>query len=378
MKICFVLEYYYPHVGGAETFFKNLAETLAKKGHECSVVTIRVPGTVKRETIGGVEVFRVDVPKFLGRYWFTVLSLPLVCRIAKRCDILHTRTYNGAFPAFLAARLVKKPAVITVFEALLSLWKTLSGMRWLDARLHELFERAAITVPFDRYICTSYYTRNQVRLLGIDDKKLTVIYPGIDHDLFRHQEEGGRMIRERLGLKENFVYLYFGRPGFFKGVEFLLKAVPLISKKIPESRLMLILSKEPGSKYRQALSLIDDLKIAHSVTLLDSVRIEELVKHISGCDCVVTPSLTEGFGFTCAEACAVGKPVVVADTGSIPEVVSGRYVLVIPGSPEDICRGVESVYNGQTDYLPKRSFDWRQCAEKHEKIYRETLDKKTK
>jgi len=39
MKILFILENFHPYVGGAETLFKSLADELAKKGHDVTVLT---------------------------------------------------------------------------------------------------------------------------------------------------------------------------------------------------------------------------------------------------------------------------------------------------------------------------------------------------
>lgn len=373
MKICFVLEHYFPHIGGAETFFKNLAERLVKNGHQCFVVTSRLSMTKKYEKLNGVEVHRVSLPAFLRRYIFTFLSIPAVYKISRGCDAIHTTTYNGAFPAFFVSRLLKKPAVITIHELGLNFWKTLSGLNWFSARLHLLMEKIIIALPFDRYICVSYYTRNYVRLRGVDDRKMLVINSGVDYDLFSYQKEGAYFIREKLGLKDNFVYLYFGRPGFFKGVEFLVRAVPLISEKIPKAKLVLIISKEPRGKYKRILSIIKELKLKDSLIILDSVGEEELIKYISSCDCVVLPSLTEGFGFSCVEACSVGRPVVTADVGAIPEVISGEYVFITPQSPEEICRGVKSVYLGKTQSLPPKKFYWNDCVSKYEEVYNNIL-----
>ena len=41
----------------------------------------------------------------------------------------------------------------------------------------------------------------------------------------------------------------------------------------------------------------------------------------------------------------MGKPVVCSNTTSLPEVVSGKYVLVKPASPAGIAEGVKMVYN---------------------------------
>ena len=41
MKILFVLDQYYPHVGGVETLFQNLAENLVKKGNDKKEMSVR-------------------------------------------------------------------------------------------------------------------------------------------------------------------------------------------------------------------------------------------------------------------------------------------------------------------------------------------------
>jgi D-inositol-3-phosphate glycosyltransferase len=45
MRILFVLEYYAPHVGGAETLFQNLCEGLTARGHVVDVITSKIAGT---------------------------------------------------------------------------------------------------------------------------------------------------------------------------------------------------------------------------------------------------------------------------------------------------------------------------------------------
>ncbi|MBS3127462.1 glycosyltransferase [Candidatus Woesearchaeota archaeon] len=47
MKILFICENYYPHLGGAEVVFKNLAEGYVKRGHQVTVLTHQLQGTKK-------------------------------------------------------------------------------------------------------------------------------------------------------------------------------------------------------------------------------------------------------------------------------------------------------------------------------------------
>ncbi len=369
MRICFVLEYYAPYIGGAETLFKGLAETLVKHGHECHVVTCRLSHTHATEVVNGVVIHRVTVPRSDDRYWFSLLAFPMVYRIARSCDVIHTRTYNGAVPALVAAKLLRKPVVITVFEVLGSLWKKVPGMNWLNVRLHALAEKWILRLPFDRYVPISHYTRNCLSLSGTAGGRSAVIYPGVEANRSTVSHERARSTRRQLGLTNHFVYLYFGRPGFFKGVEHLVSAVPLIIQKIPHAKLVLILSREPRPQYQQIVSLIESLQLKASIILVESLERKRLLEYIASSDCVVVPSLTEGFGLSCLEACSLGVPVVATDVGAIPEVVFGRHVLIASGSAEEICRGVHTVSTGASVSRSQKVFDRDECASRHVELY---------
>jgi glycosyltransferase involved in cell wall biosynthesis len=173
----------------------------------------------------------------------------------------------------------------------------------------------------------------------------------------------------------NFLYVYFGRPGATKGIKYLLDAVPTIRKHIPNSHLVLILANEPSDQYRQISNMIEDPNIRPYVHLVPSVpTTEKLISFLLDANCVVIPSLTEGFGFTTAESCALGIPVVASNTGSIPEVVSGHYILVDPASSESIANGVIRVWHSQyDDWVEPKKFLWELAVAEHENIYRELL-----
>lgn len=376
-KILFVSEYYLPHIGGVEIVFMNLAERLASYGHDCSIITSSLPGTKKYEEINCVRVYRVPVPGRGTRYWFTLLSIPKVLKMARQADLLHTTTYNAVFPAWLAARLLRVKSLITIHEVWGDLWVTLSGFNFFTARLHRFLEKLIVRLSFDSAVCVSKYTRDCLKRLGLKEEKLKVIYNGIDNNIFSPKKTRVNGEREKLGLPENrFIYTYYGRPGVSKGVEYLVRAVPLISKTIPDSKLLLILAHDPKNGYENIKKMISDLEIEGNVILLDPVPRNLLPEYIASSDCIVVPSISEGFGFTAAEACAMGKSVVASNVASLPEVVSGRYVLVEPGNPLAIAEGVEKVYKGEAENTGRKTFDWDTCVGEYLEIYRKlTVDK---
>jgi D-inositol-3-phosphate glycosyltransferase len=369
MNVLFVLDNYFPFIGGAEVLFKNVCEGLAKKGHAVKVVTTSQPGAAKYEVLNGVTIHRVNTPRKGSRYWLTFMAIPLAIKLGREADIIHTTTYNSAFPAWLSSRLNGKKCVITVHEVIGEGWKSMMGMNWFMAWLHRFLERIIVIIPFDRYVSVSGYTGERIRRYGVSQRKISVVYNGINYDMFDPAKADGKAVRKKLGIDDKFVYMYYGRPGISKGLEYLVSAVPLIAEIIPNARLLMILGKQPENGYRKITDQVKAMGLEDSITLLDPVPRADLPSHIAASDCVVVPSISEGFGFTASEACALGKPVVASNVASLPEVISGVHMMVPPADPAAIAAGVEAVYNKKALNTPEKRFLWSDCVNGYEQIY---------
>lgn len=358
MKILFVLENYLPHIGGVETVFCNIAEGLVRQGHTVDIVTHKLKGTVAYEVINGVNVHRISC--FGSRYLFTFFSIPKVLAFAKNCDIIHTTTFNGAPPAWLASKLRKRPLVITVHEVWINLWNELADMKKFGRLVHNLLEKAIYMLKYDKYVCVSNATKKQLLKLGVPEAKTEVIHNSMDYEHFNPERHDGSEIREKYCLQNGFIYFAYGRPGISKGYEYLLKAVPLISDKIFNSKLVLILSREKQYKrrYQKLVKLMEELNIQDKVLLLPPQSWDKIPDFIKASDCVVVPSLSEGFGYNVVEANAMDVPVVASNVASIPEVIRGRYILVEPKNPVAIAEAVVNVHKGKNiQFSEKKIFD---------------------
>ena len=368
MKLCFILEYYHPHTGGAEYLFKNLTEGLCRAGHSVTVLTRRIAGTAPIETLNGVRIVRA---RTINRYLFTFLSIPRALALTKDCDIVHTTTYNGAFPAWLAAKWRRIPAVITVLEVWIDQWRKLTEMSAASAAAHNLLEKMIYRLKFDFYIAISQYTARQLEAAGVETAATRTIYHGFDYDDFRAERYDGVHIREKYGLQDAFLCFSWGRPGVSKGHEYLIQAVPRIVEKIPHARFLLMLSARETHlrRYQYLKRLIEKLDIGKWISLIDPAPRGELGHFLKAADCVIIPSVAEGFGYAVLEACAMGRPVVASDTTSIPEVIGGRYVLVEPKNPEAIAAGVVSVFQNKYTTSALKIFPWETTVSEYAAIY---------
>jgi rhamnosyl/mannosyltransferase len=98
--------------------------------------------------------------------------------------------------------------------------------------------------------------------------------------------------------------LFVGRLVYYKGVEYLIKAM-----KEVDAELLLI---GDGKLRAELTALTNEMGLAHKVHFLGEISDEELPEYYHACDVFVLPSISpaEGFGLVQIEAQACGKPVV--------------------------------------------------------------------
>ena len=242
MNVLFVCENYAPHIGGAEIVFKTLAEELVQRGMHVDVVTRHLKKTLAEEVLNGVHIHRVR--SFDSRYIFTFSSIPRVLMLARHADIIHTTTFNGAPPAWLASRLFRKKCILTVHEVWVNRWREITDCSRLSAFVHNLLEKMIYTLPFDHYACVSKHTRSALARIGISENKSSVVYNGVQYDAFHADVTASEQF-------SSFVYLCYGRPGPSKGIDIAVRAFAKI-KDVVDARLLLMLSKDSAYKKRYA------------------------------------------------------------------------------------------------------------------------------
>lgn len=327
MNILFVLEHYPPYIGGAETLFGQLAEQLVKKGHEVRVITTRFrPELPAREVRAGVTVRRINCG---NRFLFSVLALPAAWRAARWADVVHTTTYNAAPPAWLAAKLTGKRAVITFHEFWGDLWLQLPYLSRFQARAFRAFERFVLKLSFDHYIAVSDFTARTLVQNGVAAAKVTRIYNGLNYDKF-------------IGLKHRpapgFHYTFFGRLGVSKGLDLLLPAAAEFKKTQPEARLRLVIPLRPAAMLQRINELINELDIRDVTDIYHELSDEDLRELLLTSSCVVIPSYSEGFCFAAAEAVAMGIPVISSGQGALVETVGGHHLKMTSMSTAELAK----------------------------------------
>ncbi len=361
MKILFILENHYPNIGGVETLFKSLTESLVQHGSEVTVLTNQFSKDLKREeTINGVNIIRVP---FHNRYLFTLFGLFPALKYARRSDLIHTTSYNAGVPAYFAGLLTRKKVIITFHEVWGNLWFKLPFMGKFSLSLHYLFEKALLQLPFSKFIAVSQSTANNLKNAGIKEERIIKIYNGIKYEEF---SEVKALPRKE---DDNFEFVYFGRLGVSKGLDLLLSATKQLYQNRQDFKLKLIIPLQPAAFHQKIKDLISDYKIADIITIKSELPRAVLLSDIKNSDAVIIPSYSEGFCFTAAESMALGTPIISSGKGSLREVVNGIHLTMKEHSPEALALCMNRALESDWETLPPKDFHLSDSIYKYLDLY---------
>jgi glycosyltransferase involved in cell wall biosynthesis len=381
--ILFASEYWPPFApGGAEWSNAAWARALARRGRRVVVVTPNY-GAAAREEDDGVVVLRVPFPRRLRpgqgeAGWLTHRNPAFylyfawqVWRIAQResVRIIHAQNKGALVPAWLAARALGRPVLVTVRDlglaCPLGLCPLFEDRSTLDCSSRQYFGR-----------CVSFFLAHYARgagalgrarmrlglalawldqgvrraalsrvdgVIGVSRGVLSV-YPerlvggsrsAVVHTLppaVRPADDAeARRARERLGIGPGPMVLYAGKLSLGKGAPVLLDALPAIRAAVPGVRFVLAGKGEL------------DLAPAPDLHALGSIPQHDLFALYAAADVVVVPSTwPEPLSRVLLEAMALGRPVVATAVGGTPEAVEHGVtgLLVARQDPEALAKAV--------------------------------------
>ncbi len=249
--------------------------------------------------------------------------------ITRWAEVMHASVPLGLRDLSLARFLLSRP--VPLIQAVHGLPRRMVGNpgRGVLPRLAALLydhRRRIGSRRADRVVVNSRYMARAVsELYSVEERRIAVIPNGVDLQFFRTEVEpfswtGGPHI------------LFVGRLHRNKGLDVLLRALPLIHREWPFAHLHAV---GEGPFRGDFMELARELGLGGSVTFHGYVPREELRRYHRSAQLGVFPSLYEPFGITILEAMASGLPTVASATGGILELIEAgtNGLLVPPGDP---------------------------------------------
>ena len=345
-------------------YFRSIARVSDRKRYPVMIGSIAPTGTLQ------AAMRELSTPTFaLGAIarWQYPLALWRLEQLLqrKRIAVLHAHCFDPTWLGLLAARLARVPFVFTRHHSdhhirLNKHWHTrVDG--WCAQRA-------------DHVIAVSQITRQIMEdVEHVPASQITVVHNGME-PLREPTAESIARVRRELNLKDALVCLMIGRLHEEKGHRYLFEAIPEINARC--GQVIFLLAGEGLHRTR----LEDEVRTRSLQNVVHFLgRRNDVPELIALSSLVVLPSLAESFGFAALEAMSLGKPVVAAATGGIPEVVAdGKTGLIVPPAEpaslaDAICRvlqnRVEAQAFGEAGRRRAAEFSFDRMIRSYEDVY---------
>ena len=308
MKVAFFTETFLPKVDGIVTRLTKTVRHLVEAGDE---VVVFCPEGCPSDYMGAQLIGVPAMP--LPLYPELKLALPRPA-VSEAIDSFQPDLIHVVNPAVLGLGgiwLAKTKGIPLVASYHTHLPKYLEhyGMGMLEPLLWELLKAAHNQAVLN--LCTSTAMVQELSEKGIQHTDLW--QRGVDTDMFRPELRSDAM-RERLhGCHDDrgSLLLYVGRLSAEKQIE----RIRPVLEAMPDARLALV----GDGPHRQQLEKHFE---GTATTFVGYLAGDELASAYASGDAFLFPSSTETLGLVLLEAMAAGCPVVGANRGGIPDIIS--------------------------------------------------------
>ena len=336
------------------------------------IILKAMPVLIVTNEKSGVDKYSQEIAKRLNvkiveskRYLSLIEAYRLSRLIRGEGDVIHLPNQNFARYALFG----KNPFIVTVHDLI----------RFsLDFAQETITEKILLKLDIrgikraSYIIAVSKHTQNDlIQYLKIPDGRISVIYNGIDHSIFKPYT---------VKMLDKPYILYVGSERSRKNLSRLFEAFAKLKGEFPELKLVKVGISGRSKEYRrETMRMLNSLGLTGDVIFVEYITELDLAYYYSSAALLAFPSLYEGFGLPPLEAMACGCPVVTSNTSSLPEVVGEAGIMVDPDDIDGLAQAMRQVLTDsklRDDMISKgleqsKKFSWGKTAEETLKVYRE-------
>lgn len=371
MKILFILDRYYPYLGGLNEYVKRISEELVKNGHQVSVLTQQYEkNLINREYINGVNVIRYK-PLYFGNCSFAPSVLLKSYLLSKNYDLvnIHIPLSELSFIFFPS----KRNLIITYITDVWfpsTLIERIKSFVYYSIMLFILKKGKLIITMTRDYALNSRVLKNHF-------SQCHYILPPVNEKVYRRKNS--KKFKKEFSLTGYKVIGFVGRLAHEKGLLYLLQAIPLIKKRFKNIKVILA---GPDDKFARkndvgAVNILLE-RYKNDVLHMGIVPERKMPEFYSACDVLVLPSINEceAFGMVQVEAMFCGTPVVASDLPGMrqPVLMTKMGLLAKPKDSPDLAQKIIKVLENKKRYaknteVVKELFSIKQTIKNYEDLF---------
>jgi L-malate glycosyltransferase len=327
----------YPTYGGSGVVATELGQHLAHRGHTVHFISSALP--LRLMELGERLFFHEVEPMTYPLFEYVPYDLALATKMVeigrlKKLDLLHV---HYAIPHSISgylAREMLRPYVLPVITTLHGTDITLVGRdhSYLPITQFGIRQSNGVTAVsrFLRDATYQEFCKCDIRVIPnfVDVKRIRRFY--------------SQEMRERFAPNGEKVLVHLSNFRPVKRVKDVINVFHQVQKEVPAVLLMI----GDGVERSNAQYMVSELGISNRVFFLGMLGMVE--SHLSACDLMILPSLTESFGLSALEAMACEVPVIATRVGGLPEVVEhGVTGFLYPvGDVDSMAKGALEILRG--------------------------------
>lgn len=328
MKLLLITNDFPPRAGGIEQYMLTLLKGLAPT--EAIVAAPEGEGARQFDETAGFEIVRL--PATRGRMW----PSPSLARYL--ADLATSRNVDFVAFASMLPLATLGPAITRYSQLPFVIWHhgaELAGVAKLPGlrqSMAALARRSAL-----QFVVSEWTLGEAQRLLG-DTSPLRLLRAGVDLEVFNPKADGSQ-VRTKYGIDDATVIVCVGRLVPRKGQDTLIRAMPELLQRHPDTRL-LIVGTGPSAK---RLGRLAELRgVSREVHMTGEVDPGSLSAHYAAGDIYASPIRTrkfgleaEGLGVVFLEAAAMGLPLVAGRSGGTSEAIKAGVTGILVDGTKD-------------------------------------------
>ena len=199
----------------------------------------------------------------------------------------------------------------------------------VEAKFSRIFRLIAkyILKKADGVIVDSEVQKKAAMELGCKKNKIWKSPWGIDLERFNPNIDGLE-VKRKLGWENNKIVIITRNHFPIYGIEYLIRAIPIVLKEVPEARFLII---GDGPLTNTLKKMTEELGVKHYTHFTGKVPNQQIPRYLRAVDIYVSTSFSDGTSASLLESMACGLPAVVTDIPANNEWIrNGKNGCLIP------------------------------------------------